>query len=274
MNDLKFLNKDTKVFSVVTSVLLGIALLVLVIVGLISGNFLGISVVGSCVVVFVSAIFMGSMQIRVFNNYKSQKKYLCADGIFYICLTVLVAIAGLVFVLVPNAKVDIRYFIFVFALAFAIWKMLIAVLGFKNKYYNAFLELVIAILWLLSGLAVLFSLFNNLSVIGQYLLCVSNYILGAVTIFYILFSYVFKEPDFLVTEKAKEILLREQEERQQRINRFNNRFGVSEPQNSTKPVTKEGVEDKLKKLQNLKNNNFITEEEFEKRKQQILDEEF
>ena len=75
MNDLKFLNKDTKVFSVVTSVLLGIALLVLVIVGLISGNFLGISVVGSCVVVFVSAIFMGSMQIRVFNNYKSQKKY-------------------------------------------------------------------------------------------------------------------------------------------------------------------------------------------------------
>ena len=47
-----------------------------------------------------------------------------------------------------------------------------------------------------------------------------------------------------------------------------------EPQNNTTPVTKEGVEDKLKKLQNLKDKNFITEEEFEKRKQQILDEEF
>ena len=271
MDDMKFLSKDTKVFSVVTSVLLGIALLILVIVGLISGKFLEISVVGSCVVVFIAATFMGSMQIRVFGNYKSQKKYLCADGIFYICLTILVAITGIVFVLVPNAKVDLRYFIFVFALVFAVWKILIAVLGFKNKYYNAFLELVIALLWMASGVSVLFTLFENLSTIGQYMLCVSNYTLGAVTIFYILYSYVFKEPNFLVTETAKAILLKEQEEKQQRLNRFNSRF-VDVNVNQVKPA-QDTLEDKLKKLQNLKDKNFITEEEYEKRKKQILDEE-
>ena len=62
----KFLKKETKTFSVVTSVLIGIALMVLVIVGLIGGNFLNFSVVGSSVIAFVSAIFMGAMQIRVF----------------------------------------------------------------------------------------------------------------------------------------------------------------------------------------------------------------
>ena len=200
MNDLVFLKKDTRTYAVVTSVILAIALLMLVIIGLISGNFLNISVIGSCVVLFIAALFMGSMQIRVFSNYKSQKKYLCADGIFYICLTILVAIASIVFVFAKNAKVDLRYFIFVFILAFAVWKMIIAVLGFKNKYYNAFLELIIAVLWLVSGSAVLMTLFENTEVTGQYLLCVSNYVLGAVTIIYILYSYIFKSPDFLITE--------------------------------------------------------------------------
>lgn len=271
MEQEKFLKRETKVFAVVTSVLLGLALLILVVIGLIGGNFLSISVVGSSVVLFVSAIFMGSMQIRVFSNYKSQKKYLCADGIFYICLTSLVAITSMIFVFIPNARFDVRYFIFVFAIAFAVWKILISVLGFKNKHFNAFLELIIAILWLLSGVGVLLSTFVDLSEIGQYVLCASNYLLGAVTLFYILFSYVFKEPDFLITEKAKEILNKEIEERQQRINRFNNKFiiqnNVDESKNS------ETLEEKLKKLQALKDKNFITEEEFEKRKQKLIDEE-
>ena len=272
MNDLVFLKKDTRTYAVVTSVILAIALLMLVIIGLISGNFLNISVIGSCVVLFIAALFMGSMQIRVFSNYKSQKKYLCADGIFYICLTILVAIASIVFLFAKNAKVDLRYFIFVFILAFAVWKMIIAVLGFKNKYYNAFLELIIAVLWLVSGSAVLMTLFENTEVSGQYLLCVSNYVLGALTIIYILYSYIFKSPDFLITEEGKRLLLKEQEERQQRLNRFNNRFG-GESQTTAQAPQKEGLEEKLQKLQNLKDKNFITEEEFEKRKQHLLDEE-
>ena len=269
----KFLKKETKTFSVVTSVLIGIALMVLVIVGLIGGNFLNFSVVGSSVIAFVSAIFMGAMQIRVFSNYKSQKKYLCADGIFYICLTILVAVAGIVFVLVPNAQVDIRYFIFVFALAFAIWKILISVLGFKNKYYNAFAELIIAFFWLLSGIAVLLTTFENLINVGSYLLCISNYLLGIATIFYILFSYVYKEPNFLITDEALAILQKENEERAQRVNRFNSRYAIPVVESKNEEKDKNSLEDKLAKLQGLKEKGFISEEEFEKRKKSLLDSE-
>ena len=268
----KFLKKETKTFSVVTSVLIGIALMILVIIGLISGNFLGISIIGSSVIVFASAIFMGAMQIRVFSNYKSQKKYLCADGIFYICLTILVAVAGIVFVLVPNAQVDIRYFIFVFALAFAVWKVLISILGFKHKYYNAFAELIIAFFWLLSGIAVLLTIFDNLVQVGSYLMCVSNYLLGISTIFYILFSYVYKEPDFLITEEAKKILQKELEEKATRLNRFNSRYSipvVEERENKEESP----IEQKIEKLKNLKDKGFITDEEFEKRKKDLLDKE-
>ena len=87
----KFLERGTKTFSVFTSVLIGLAVLVLVIIGLTGGQILNVSVVGSSVLAFIVAIFLGAMQIKVFGDYKNQNKYLCADGIFYICLTILVA---------------------------------------------------------------------------------------------------------------------------------------------------------------------------------------
>ncbi len=266
----KFLKKETKTFAVVTSVLIAIALIVLVVIGLMGGNFINISVIGSSVIVFVVGIFVGSMQIRVFSDYKNQKKFLCADGIFNICLTILVAITALIFVLVQNSKVDVRYFIFVFAMAFAIWKIIISVFAFKNKQYNAFLELLIALFWILSGVGVLLTsgISENL---GLYILCVSNYLLGIVTIFYILFSYVFKEPIFLETSMAVELLKKEEMEKQQRINRFNNRFnGYVEQQ---KEQQEESLEQKLEKLKNLKDKDFITAEEYERKKKEILDKE-
>lgn len=271
----KFLTKDTKVFSVVTSVLIGIALIVLVIIGLMSGNFLNISVIGSSVIVFVVGIFLGSMQIKIFFDYKSQKKYLCADGIFNICLTVLVAISALVFLFVRQSQFDLRYFIFVFAIAFAVWKMVIAAYGFKNKRFNAFVELLIAIFWILSGIAVLLTAVNDNQAF-IYLLCVSNYLLGITTIFYILYSYVFKDPDFLETREAIELLQKDQEERLQRLNRFNSRFNSYQqspiPTNTEKKV-EDNLEEKLLKLKSLKDKNFITEEEYEKRKKELLDKE-
>ena len=228
----KFLKKETKTFSVVTSVLIGIALMILVIVGLIGGNFLNFSLIGSSVIVFTSAIFMGAMQIRVFSNYKSQKKYLCA-----------------------------------------IWKILISVLGFKQKFYNAFAELIIAFFWLLSGIAVLLTTFEGLVDVGSYLLCVSNYLLGIATIFYILFSYVYKEPNFLVTEEAIAILQRENEERAQRINRFNTRYSIPVAESKEETKKENSIEQKLEKLKNLKEKGFITEEEYEKKKKALIDEE-
>ncbi len=272
MEEKNFLQKGTKSFSVFTSVLIGLALIVLVVIGLMGGNFLSFSVIGSSVVVFVVSIFMGAIQIKVFNNYKSQKKYLCADGIFYICLTTLVAISALIFVLVPNAQVDIRNFIFVFALAFAIWKIITAIFGFKYKYYNAFAELIIATFWLISGIGVLLSAIQSTVEVGWYLMCISNYLLGAATIFYILYSYVFKTPDYLITDEALKILEKEENERQQRLNRFNNRVVVTTNE-STKKETDLDLEQKLNKLKDLKDKGFIDESEYEKRKSKLLDQE-
>ena len=266
MENYKFLSKGAKTFSVVTSVIFSIAILILVVIGLIGGNFLSISVIGSSVILFFTCIFVGAMQIKVFNDYKSQKKYLCADGIFYICLTILVAIVAMLFVTIQNSNIDIRYFIFVFTLAFAVWKIIISILAFKNKYFNAFAELLIALLWLATGIGVLLTIFNDLENVGQYVLCVSNYLLCLLTIFYILYSYVF-------TEKAIELLEKEENERQQRLNRFNN---VYVPQNNVNNgnAKDDDVEVKLKKLQDLKEKGFINEEEYEKRKKEILDNEF
>ena len=266
----KFLERGTKTFSVFTSVLIGLAVLVLVIIGLTGGQILNVSVVGSSVLAFIVAIFLGAMQIKVFGDYKNQNKYLCADGIFYICLTILVAISALVFVFTPNAQFDLRYFIFAFTLAFAVWKIILAVLGFKNKRFNAFVELLIAVCWLISGVAVMLTATMQ----GEtplYLLCASNYLLALVTIFYILYSYVFREPTYLETEEGLRILQKELEAKEQRLNRFNNRYNsVAQTQTTT---NEEKLEDKLAKLQNLKEKGFITEEEFEAKKKDLINKE-
>ncbi len=274
----KFLKSDTKTSSVVTSIIISIAFIILVIIGLMTGNFLNTSVIGSIVIVFIASIFLGSIQIKVFKDYKSQKKYLCADGIFYICLTILVAITAIIYsfssLANTNSNVDLRYFIFFFALVFAIWKIIIAVMGFKEKRFNAFAELILAILWALSGVSVLLiSLMDSL--IPLYLLCISNYALGLFSVFYILYSYIFKDPTFLETPEAIELLEKDQYERQQRLNRFNNRFGsfVEQPQQKETNEKNDDIEQKLNKLKNLLDKNFITQEEYEKKKKELLDSE-
>lgn len=273
MNENKFLKKDTKIFSVVTSVILGIALLILVVIGLVGGNFLGVSVIGSTIIVFVASLFMGIMQIRVFSDYKGIKKYLCADGIFYICLTVISAITALVYLFVRNAQIDLRYFIFVFAIAFAIWKLIISIIGFKNKFFNAFIELLITICWIISGVAVLLTALNVNGNLSVYMLCISNYLLGGITIFYMLYSYIFNEPKYLVTKEALAIQEKENFERQQRLNRFNSRFeNFAQNQGNTQSNKDESsIEEKLEKLKMLKEKGFITETEYEEKRKKLIE---
>ena len=72
------------------------------------------------------------------------------------------------------------------------------------------------------------------------------------------------------------MLQKDQEERQQRLNRFNSRFNSYQqlpiPTNTEKKV-EDNLEEKLLKLKSLKDKNFITEEEYEKRKKELLDKE-
>lgn len=270
----KFLRKDTKASTVSLSVILGVATILLAMVGLITGQFIPVSTIGSPIVLLLGAIFLGSIQIRVFADYKSQKKFLCADGIFSICLTVLIALSAIIYIGIQNAAIDLRYVIFAFSTIFAVWKICVAVIAFKNKHFNAFIELIISLLWIASGVGLFLTTYENLFTIGIYLMSISNYVLTLATIFYMLFSYIFKEPDFLITKKALEIQGSEDLTRAERLNRFNAR--LNNPTVETKPQQNNkselDLEEKLQKLQNLKEKGFISEEEFESRKKEILDE--
>lgn len=270
----KFIRKDTRVSTVVLSVMLGVATILLSMLGLITGKFIEVSTIGSPIVVLLGAIFLGSIQIRVFSDYKAQKKFLCADGIFSICLTVLIGLAAIIYIGVQDAAFDLRYVIFAFTSIFAVWKICVAAIAFKNKHFNAFVELLLALLWIASGVGIFLTIYVDLFYTGIYLMSISNYVLTLATIFYMLFSYIFKEPDFLITEKALEIQGSEDLTRAERLNRFNARLNnqtvETKPQQNNKSEL--DLEEKLQKLQNLKEKGFISEEEFESRKKEILDE--
>ena len=270
----KFIKKETRASAVVLSIMLGIAVILLTMIGLITGKFIEISTIGSPIIVLLGAIFLGSIQIRVFSNYKAQKKFLCADGIFSICLTVLIGLAAIIYIGVQNAVFDLRYVIFAFTTIFAVWKICVAVIAFKNKHFNAIIELILALLWLGSGAGIFLTTYANLFATGIYLMSIANYLLTLATIFYMLFSYVFKEPNFLVTEKALEIQESEDLTRAERLNRFNARLNHQnvETKQEQKNKAELSLEEKLQKLQNLKEKGFISEEEFESRKKDILDE--
>lgn len=281
MIEKRFLSKETRIFSLVVSVIFTISILSLIIMGLVTGLFQQISIIGSSILLFLSAIFMGAMQIKVFADYKSQKKYLCADGIFYICLTILVGISVAIYFSVPSSKIDLRILMFVFIAIFALWKFIIAILNFKNKAFNAWVEILIGIFWLCTGVSILLTMKPATTEIASLTLSISNYTLCVTTIFYILFSYVFKAPDFLITEKAQMLLDKEYEQKVQRLNRIQSRLNpniiqVNTTNEKSREVKKpnETVEEKLTKLTQLKEKGFITEEEFKEQKKAILDEEF
>lgn len=270
-NKNKFLRRETRILSVVASVFMALALIVLVVVSLLAKeNKLHISLVGSCVLLGIMSILFSIVQIRVFFDYKSKNKYLCADGIFNLCLTILIAITALIYVFLHDAAMDLRYIIFVFASIFVVWKIIVAVLGFKGKRANAFMELILAAFWLLSGVMVLLTVFGING--SELTLTISNYVIGVVFVVYILYSYVFKEPTYLETEEAIAQLNKEEEERQIRLNRFNRNFERLDKAEPAKESKQEpDIEQKLEKLKSLKEKGFITEEEFEGRKKKLLD---
>jgi hypothetical protein len=77
-----------------------------------------------------------------------------------------------------------------------------------------------------------------------------------------LFSYVIKTPTYLETEEAINIYNEEIEEERVRREKI---------QNKNNPNTSFRLQEKLKKLKDLRDNNLITEEEYNQKKAQLLD---
>lgn len=79
------------------------------------------------------------------------------------------------------------------------------------------------------------------------------------TIFYMLYSYVIKKPNYLETEEAIRELEEQIEEEQAKKDK------------NQKVTSSFRLQDKLRKLKELKDNNLITEEEYNQKKNQLLE---
>lgn len=79
-----------------------------------------------------------------------------------------------------------------------------------------------------------------------------------------LYSYVIKTPNYLETEEAIQLKQEEIEETKLRKERLRNKVEV-------KTSTGTGLQDKLRKLKELRDNQLITEEEYQDKKAELLE---
>lgn len=79
-----------------------------------------------------------------------------------------------------------------------------------------------------------------------------------------LYSYVIKTPKYLETEEAIQLKQEEIEETKLRKERLRNKVEV-------KTSTGTGLQDKLRKLKELRDNQLITEEEYQDKKAELLE---
>lgn len=291
-NKNKFLKGYTKNMCVAFSVVTGLLLVTLIMITLlISGTPENKALICFCYTIglmFLDTLFVGIVQIRVFNDYKSQRKSLCADGIFIICLGILIIIAGLLFAVLQGSQiasneelsnVDIRYIISVFLFSFAIWKAITVSLSFKEKRKNWWIELISAILWAILGVLTVVTIFisSNTLIVFLWLFVAIGWLMIINYILYLLYSYIFNTPTYLETEEAIGLLNKDILERQNRIERLNamtgaigNNMTVKNQVEQSKQVD-DDVESKLAKLDSLLNKGIISKEEYDSKRKQIID---
>ena len=218
---MNFITKSTKTKTIVASVLTGIALITLIMLS----SLLNIESTSKTIMCFlytvglmlVLLLWQGLIQINVFNDYKCQKKMLCTDGILNLCFGALITISGVLFATlqvnpiikdIELSTTDIRVFIVAFLLALTLWKIAVFITSIKDKRYNWWLEMIFAILWLAISIVTFISIFlPSSSLIGiAWVFVALGWTVIVTTIFYSLYSYVIREPEYLETEKAIAIL--------------------------------------------------------------------
>lgn len=276
---MNFITKSTRTKTIVASVLTGIALITLIMLS----SLLNIESTTKTIMCFLYTVglmlvllfWQGLIQINVFNDYKCQKKMLCADGILNLCFAALITISGILFASlqvntvikgIELATTDIRVFIVAFLLALTFWKIATFVLSVKEKRYNWWIEMIFAILWLAISIVTFISIFST-SLIGiAWTFVAMGWALIVTTIFYSLYSYVIREPEYLETEKAIAILKKEEERREFRQAKLDGRI---ETKKTT--LTSDLVKEKLKRLKELKDANLISQEDYDEKKAEIID---
>lgn len=276
---MKFLAKSTKTSCVVASVLTGLLLITLIMLS----TLLSISSVSKATMTFIYTICLvlilliwhGILQIKVFNDYKSKRNYLCADGILSLCMGALLVVSGTLLATLQLNQLmqgiligssDIRIFLTCFLAIIAFWKLAVMIIAIKEKHFNWWCEMLFMIFWLVLATLCLTSMFVTGQVLTNIIwtIVAFSWALITLTIFYMLYSYVIKTPNYLETEEAIQLKQEEIEQTKARKERFRNKV-------EAKTTTGTGLQDKLRKLKELRDNQLITEEEYQDKKAELLE---
>ncbi len=291
MAEIEFIKGRTKKNIVVFSVLLGVAAIVVIILSLMIPNCQAlVPFIGGLTMCIVGCFVYAAAQIRVFKDYKSRMKYLCADGILCICLGALSVICIIIFLFLgKNTNVDFRIIIAVLIFAYCIWKIVMCYFAVVEKKNNWYLEIILTLGWILYGVCcLLFAIFDKdpqfiknasgTTNVILWIMAIAGFLITAAQIIYLLYSYIFKVPTFLECEEAFVIAEKEEHERQIRMGRLATmsatpgKRGVVAPAEPNAPV-EEDVSETKKKLQKLKklfDEGLITEEDYKEQKTEIL----
>ena len=273
---MKFLSKSTKIQGVVASVLTALALIVLTMLSTLItfnnySNKVMMTFIYTICLVFILLLWHGILQIKVFSDYKSKRSYLCADGILSLCMGTLLIVSGILLATLQldellgsnliTGTADIRIFLTCFLAIIAFWKLAVMVIAIKEKHFNWWCEMLFMLFWLMLAILCLASMLVNKNAVTGILwsIVAFSWALIILTIFYILYSYIIKTPRYLETEEALEQRKEELEELKLKKERLNNRN------------TSLDYKDKLKKLQELKAENLISESEYISKKNEIID---
>lgn len=279
---MEFLKRATKVKCIVASVITTLALITLMMLV----SLLGMSDNGNTMLCFIFTIslflvlliWQGIIQIQVFNDYKSQDKYLCADGILNICMGTLIVICTVLWGILQADDVingikllttDIRVFVFIFMIVLFIWKFILSIKSIREKRFNCLLELLICVFWLSYAIFILLSMYLSSLFASAWIIIINGWVLIALSIWFILYSYVIKEPKYLETEKGFDILA--EEKRTQEIKKFEDDDIYEE---DYIPEKKLSTQEKLQELKNLRAINLINKEDYDKLKEKILTDTF
>ena len=274
---MKFITKSTKIQSIVASVLTALALITLIMLStLLSINKvskLTLTFIYTISLVIILLIWHGVLQIKVFNDYKCKRTYLCADGILSLCMGALIIVSGVLIACLQLDKIvagvligtsDIRIFLTCFLAVIGFWKLTVTIISIKEKHFNAWCELLFTICWLSLSILCLLTMFIKDSSLVWIIIFIS-WTLIILTIFYMLFSYVIETPNYLETEEAIKQITEELELEKARKERLQNKSQLRSNNN---------LEDKLKRLKELKDQNLITEEEYKNKKLDLLNSSF
>lgn len=271
---MKFITKSTKIQSIVASVLTALALITLIMLS----TLLSISNVSKMTLTFIYTISLvlillvwhGVLQIKVFNDYRCKRNYLCADGILTLCMGALILVSGVLMATLQLDKIisgvligtsDIRIFLTVFLAIIGLWKFAVMIIAIKEKHFNWWCELLFTIFWLALSVVCLLTMFiaNNSLV---WIIISISWALISLTIFYMLYSYVIKVPKYLETEECIKQYNEELAEKKAKQEQLNNKIHIK---------SQSSIQDKLKNLKELKDQQLITDEEYADKKAQLLE---